>query len=101
MRLYGFSRAETVVIHSERKSHCSHAGLHGSQTGPLPPSGSSWPPADNEVQRTMIELSNQLEGFDPRGTEMSRFVHFCNLRDLRYGPSQTGPTASMLVFMAP
>lgn len=36
---------------------------------------------DNEVQRTMLELINQLDGFDPRGNikvlmATNRFAHF-------------------------
>ena len=31
---------------------------------------------DNEVQRTMLELINQLDGFDPRGNIKVRFPNF-------------------------
>lgn len=30
---------------------------------------------DNEVQRTMLELINQLDGFDPRGNIKVRLTH--------------------------
>ena len=29
---------------------------------------------DNEVQRTMLELINQLDGFDPRGNEVNLYI---------------------------
>jgi hypothetical protein len=32
---------------------------------------------DNEVQRTMLELINQLDGFDPRGNIKVRRSEFC------------------------
>jgi 26S proteasome regulatory subunit T1 len=30
---------------------------------------------DNEVQRTMLEIVNQLDGFDPRGNVKVHFSH--------------------------
>ena len=44
---------------------------------------------DNEVQRTMLELINQLDGFDPRGNikvlmATNRCVFFCHRPRYQY-----------------
>ena len=50
---------------------------------------------DNEVQRTMLELINQLDGFDPRGNikvlmATNRCVRFLRRRDEFIAFEQTG-----------
>ena len=41
--------------------------------------------SSNEVQRTMLELINQLDGFDPRGNiKVLMATNRCNIRIIMY-----------------
>jgi hypothetical protein len=50
---------------------------------------------DKQVQRTMLELINQLDGFDPRGNIKVRPVPLTHVsRITRLVPTQCGPLES-------
>ena len=54
---------------------------------------------DNEVQRTMLELINQLDGFDPRGNiKVSSYISTLLYRKLRRLHSQERCNYVILIY---